>query len=249
MYSNSYLLSLPAFNGKTASTILTSALASSDAKVLRNLAVKDALGVWYSGALSLAQGVNGVHSKRYAWSTVKLYYSAYYFLRSILLAHGWCQFYIDGKPRLIEARPGQMPVKQAGTSHESCYRIFEKVFPKSSLISQPIGLFSAAEWMKKQREEINYNTPRFPDPEVPTWFEEHALLGVRRAVIEYLHDPLAYEFIDRHAMIAYPLAAGIEAVVSLRASGIATTEDEKKGFVGYWRDSTGQLPGIDRFFE
>src|SRR5688572_17472928 len=119
MLSNSYLLSLPSFLGLNKTTIVGASLGQSEAKSLGALAAKDAAGLWYSGAISLAQGINGINQRRYGWSTVKLYYASYYFLRALLLAAGWCQFYVNGKPRTIQAVSGSSPSKLSGTSHES----------------------------------------------------------------------------------------------------------------------------------
>jgi hypothetical protein len=247
MLSNSYLLALPAFSSHNSTTILSSTLTNAEAAILKNLAAKDAAGLWYSGAVSLAQGFTGINQKRYGWSTVKLYYASYYFLRAFLLSAGWCQFYVSGKPRAIEARTGKFPEKLSGTSHESCYRLFANVYPRSSLISQNIAVDTASDWMKHKREEINYNNPRFPDPDPPPWFEIHASQGVRKMLISYLDDPLMYAFLPDHAMLAYPIAAGIEACSALRGcSEFSISEFETKGLTMYWRDKDGQLPGIER---
>lgn len=248
MHYSDYLLSLPSFQGKTANSVLSCALSAAEASYLKQLAVCDSLDVWYSGMISLAQGLGGITGRRYSWSTVKLYYSSFYFMKSILLANGWCQFYIQGKPRIVNASPGAMPEKQDGNSHDSCYRSFGRIFPSSSLITQPIGIDSAANWMKRNREEVNYNLPRFTDPMPPVWFEEHANSGVRRGLSEYLSDPYAYAFIDRHAMVAYPLAAAIEAAAALRLLGVVPSKEDSLAFASYWKDSNGRLPGSERFF-
>lgn len=246
MRSASYIFSLQAFSSANPQSVLSIPLSASGAAELKNIAMLDAVDSWYSGVVSLAQAARGVHDLRFGWATVKLYYSAFYFVRCGLLAEGWCQFYVQKKPRAIWARAGALAERLTGTSHESCFDLYGRVFPNSSLITQPIGVDPAIEWLKSRREQVNYIDARFPDPACPSWFQMHVSSGVREMLSTYLSDHFTYASLPDHAMIAYPLAAAVVASEQLRALGVTVDRECVNGFRSYWRDGKGQFPGFEK---
>jgi hypothetical protein len=78
-------------------------LTNAQASMLERSLIQDSMAYTYSGIISLANAISGLEHGAYSWSTVKAYYSSFYFLRAILALNKICIFYIGTKPYNIKA--------------------------------------------------------------------------------------------------------------------------------------------------
>jgi hypothetical protein len=134
-------------------------LSVTDAANLSQLLLVDATDSYYSAAVSLGDGLSGTERRFFSWATVKLYYSAFYSLQSVLAASGHCLFHLGKKPKWIRAVAGSSPTNASGTTHGTILKFFEKLYISHLLLSQPIGNDPPLQWIMDRRVEANYGTP------------------------------------------------------------------------------------------
>jgi hypothetical protein len=244
-----YILGLlgPAPNKAAAMAMV---LSTNQASALVAALKQDASDYFYSGCLSVVDGIRGLVGGFYTWPTIKLYYSVFYSLRSILAAEGVCVFYIGRKPFVIKSTAGCKPSILKGTTHESILKLFTELYPAHLLVSQPIGYMPALRWLLKQREDCNYKNPRFSEPIAPEHFRKIELIGVRNLVSAYVADAMnTFTFDKDHAMLAYPLASLSHAAITLRSqSGLVINDEELRFLLNECRDSKGRLSPLTNFF-
>jgi len=187
------------------SVVTTSVLNGTMALELDKNLKNDALNYLYSALITYAEAIKGIQNGLYSWATVKLYYSAFYSLRSILSTDSVCVFYLGTKGYTINARQGECPTKAAGTTHKLVMSLFEKKYPSSPFVNQQIDMVDAFQWLMDQRELANYKNGRFSEPDVPVIFEK-CNIGLQNLISAYLADNIyGYCFDNDHAMLALPL--------------------------------------------
>ncbi len=96
----------PGCNRKTATA---RALNASEAAILASALRDDARDYYYSACSTLAAAIQGLNSRLYTWSTVKLYYSVFYALRADLAIRGYCIFHVNSSSLWVQAAAGSMP--------------------------------------------------------------------------------------------------------------------------------------------
>jgi hypothetical protein len=65
---------------------------------LQELAQGDAKKLLLFSLLTISDAIVGIGKRRYSWAIIKLYYSSFYSVRSILCDNGYVIAYIDGRP-------------------------------------------------------------------------------------------------------------------------------------------------------
>lgn len=183
---------------------LTAREATNIEKILR----VDAANYLYSACVSIGDALHGIDRSLYTWATVKLYYSSFYLLRSLLALSGRVLLYDGTKPRTLMCKPGEVPVAFGGTrgTHQAVITYFTRSFPNSPLLSQDIHSEAPFKWLMLQREEANYATGRFGDPQCPKAFSTIVRSGVRLSTAEYVSDKTyLYAFDPDHAILALPI--------------------------------------------
>lgn len=181
--------------------ILTGPVAAELDKCLKN----DAVNYLYSAIISYAEAIKGIESGFYSWATVKLYYCAFYSLRSILSVDGFCIFYIGTKGHSIKVRQGEFPVKANGTTHKLVMSLFKKNNISSPFVTQEIDMEEPFEWLMSQREQANYKNGRFTEPGMPIIFSKSSV-GLKVLLENYILDShKTYCFDSDHAILALPL--------------------------------------------
>ncbi|WP_437889332.1 hypothetical protein [Phytobacter sp. V91] len=181
--------------------ILTGPITTELDKCLKN----DAINYLYSALISYAEAIKGIQGGFFSWSTVKLYYCAFYALRSILSLDGCCIFYVGTKGYSIKVRQGEHPVKAKGTTHKLVMSLFKKYNASSPFVTQEIDMEEPFEWLMSQREQANYKNGRFSEPGKPAIFNK-ASVGLQILIKEYILDTQhTYCFDSDHAMLALPL--------------------------------------------
>jgi len=165
----------------------------------------DAAALAQVAMVSLIEGVAGVAMSRYAWAKVKLYYSSFYSIRSMLMMDKFSIFYIGRSPLLLEARPSESAKKKSGNSHSVAFDVFRQVFRNDIVLSQQIDGICPLRWLDEKRSEISYRTAPYSDPESPPDFQL-SRGKVRLHFQEYcLDNTYLYAFDSSHSMLAYPI--------------------------------------------
>lgn len=222
----------------------TVALNAAQAAALHQALSRDAADYVYSGIVSIGDAVQAIEKDLFTWATVKLYYAVFYMTRALLAAHGTAIFYEGTKPYSWESIAGAMAVKRDGPTHKVVLTSFGTVLPNNALLSQPIGVDGALDWLMKRREEVNYTTPRFSEPNAPAHLELISLTGVRKSVSAYLRDDsFLYAFDPQHAILAFPIEA-LKMVLKSKASGgsgIRLADNDRKYLASLYVDKTGPL--------
>ncbi|WP_368900371.1 hypothetical protein [Mixta calida] len=165
----------------------------------------DALNYLYSALISYGEALNGIAKGFYSWSTVKLYYSSFYALRSILALDNVCIFYMDSKPYTLFARTGENPAKAAGTTHKVVMAVFSKNYPSSPFVTQEIDFVPCFDWIMGEREAANYKNGKFIEPSAPNIYIK-CKESLQVNLNHYLKDNnYLYCFDKDHAMLSLPI--------------------------------------------
>ena len=196
-----------------------------DARFLLDLLQTDAEDYCYSAPICIADACRAIQGGFYSWATVKLYYSCFYSLRGLLALRGHGIFYVDEKPKIISAAPGNYfrnPTnsESRGGTHGLTIRMFDDQFNNHVLSSQPIGATTASIWMKLRREEVNYGHAKYYELGLPKWMQRVASAGLRRSLNAYISDTrFLYTFDEEHAIMAFPILAIRSLLTDMAAHG------------------------------
>ncbi|HEV7335456.1 MAG TPA: hypothetical protein VGO06_05755 [Bosea sp. (in: a-proteobacteria)] len=165
----------------------------------------DAGAVAQVALASFCEAISGIADSRYSWATVKLYYSAFYSIKSLLMMKNYSIFYIGRSPHLYKASAGEVPVKRSGNSHSVCFSVFLDVFSTEDVLSQEIDGVNPLQWIEENRNLISYRTAPYDDP-APSPLYHIAAGRIRKHLTAYMDDnSYLYSFDKDHAMIAYPV--------------------------------------------
>jgi hypothetical protein len=219
-------------------------LTAQEAAQLQQLLRVDATNYLYSACVSIGDAAQAIDRTLFTWATVKLYYSTFYLLRSLLALSGRALLYEGNKPRTLTCRAGEVPAPiSAKGTHQAVIAYFGKTFPRSPLLSQDIGTDPPFQWLMHRREEANYNIARFVDPQCPAHFAAIVRLGVRRSTAEYVADSTyLYTFDPAHAILALPIEALKQAVSHPDLDITANCgADTRTFFQGLFADKSGPL--------
>ena len=197
--------------GASKMVVRTKTLTLLESATLDRALLSDAADSYYSAWVSFIDALRGIQCHCYTWSTVKLYYSTFYSLRSALALAKICAFHVGNFSFSVKALPNQAPVSctEKGT-HKTVMKTFEREHAGHLLVSQQIDLQDALDWLMTKRGKVaSYRQTRFKDPDAPPEFSfvaskkgsaESAQLVPRRDDPSHVFDP-------QHALLAYPLKA------------------------------------------
>lgn len=222
---------------------------TAEASRVDSLLQTDASNYLYSACVSIGDALQGLERSLFTWSTVKLYYSTFYLLRALLALSGRALVYDGSKPRTLHCKGGEKPTVLNGPSrgtHQLVISYFEKSFPSSPLLSQDISTEKPFTWLMHRREQANYATSRFEDPNCPTHFGSIVRVGVRKATAGYVADSTyLYAFDPDHAMLALPIEV-LKMTLSHPRVNIApnTSVDSRRFFRSLYADRAGPLADL-----
>ncbi|ROP73894.1 hypothetical protein EDF74_3330 [Stenotrophomonas rhizophila] len=225
-------------------------MAAPAAQTLRQALLTDAMGYSYSGVVSAGDATQAIQRALYSWATVKLYYSAFYLARAMLALDGTAIFYMGKTPYSWRAVAGTTPVKLAGTTHKAALSVFESTFPTNTMATQQVAGKGALDWLMHCRENVNYGSPRFTEPDPPKHFARIADIGVRRAISAYLKDTQSlYAFDPDHAMLAMPFEALKQFLSMARAANVKAIKDADSPYLQtIFSDDKGPLAEVANLF-
>lgn len=209
----------------------------------------DATNYLYSACVSIGDALQAIDRSLFTWATVKLYYSTFYMLRSLLALSGRVLLYDGSKPRTLTSKAGEVPTPIGGSSrgtHQMVIAYFSRSFPNSPLLSQDIVGASPFTWLMLRREEANYTGGRFDDPRCPAHFSTIVRFGVRRATSGYITDTsYLYAFDPDHAIIALPIEVLKSALSHPNLDLSANTDgDAQRFFRSLYSDKAGPMADL-----
>lgn len=180
------------------------------AGVLQNELNQDAWGYLYSAAVSIGDAIHGIGRELFSWSTVKLYYAAFYAIRAQLAANSFAVVYHKqpnkATPYGVHVSAGAYPEKQKGTTHGLVLDLYEERFPTSPIITQAILSDKPLQWLIERREEANYKNGCFLEPVMPSFFSGVTQKSMRLTLDAYINDAAhTYCFDPDHAILALPI--------------------------------------------
>lgn len=148
-------------------------LSANDVALIKSQIKNDAISYWLKAIHSFTQALEGIYSGNSAWSIVKLYYSVFYCLRGELLSNyrllirNQSLFHLDLNTgtQFSEFKSGNIR-----GDHQLTIGYYLKLVNDGLIIdlvsSNQIDGVNPYEWMLKQRERVNYQMQRFPDPRI-----------------------------------------------------------------------------------
>lgn len=224
-------------------------LTANEANHIQQVLRIDAVNYLYSACVSVGDALQAIDRTLFTWATVKLYYSSFYLLRSLLALSGRVLTYDGTKPRILTCRAGEQPAALGGSirgTHQAVIAYFSKVFPNSPLLSQDIANETPFKWLMHRREEANYGVGRFVDPQCPSHFSTIVRFGVRRSTADYIADKTyLYAFDPDHAMLALPIEALKQTIAQPGLDITANTDtDSQRFFRTLFSDKSGPLPDV-----
>jgi hypothetical protein len=180
----------------------------------------DAKDYFQCGVISFVDALCSIERGFYSWATVKLYYAVFYALRARLALSGDCIFHVVTKPKVISARAGASTAKLPGNTHKAVLKRFQTIHSSDYFLSQDIAGEDPLDWFVDKREDANYRSARFVEPDIPPYFEFARHTPIRQMLTAYLSDDV-YVFDAEHAMIAFPFKLLRSLRASLRVDGLS----------------------------
>ena len=155
----------------------------------------------YASLISYAEAVGGISKHQIAWSIVRLYYSAFYSIRTITLLSRVVPF--NCKSEYLLDLVANVFLPGGHSSHRWNWNSFAKV---PSLKNQwPYSTDSQAAYtqLREYREDISYRYG-FPDPELHKCLSS-VELDIAKSVRAYRDDSVFfYTYLSDHLVISYP---------------------------------------------
>lgn len=131
----------------------------------------DIISYFFKATQTFIQAIDEIKSKRYAWSVIKLYYSAFFLLRSDILRSNYimirCGAFFYGK--LQEGQNIiQFKKNNIRGDHQFTIALAEKLYDDGELadpiLDNKIDELTSYIWLMKNRERVNYQMKNFTDP-------------------------------------------------------------------------------------
>ncbi|TGM45982.1 hypothetical protein [Leptospira vanthielii] len=205
-------------NKYSSKSTVNTPLNTTEVTQLMQLNEADFLGSFYSGIVSFIDAIGGLQNNFYSWSCIKLYYSLFYFNKTILSLHQIHIFYISQTPYLIKLNSGQFPIKKSGNSHKVIIQAVVDSGILPELVSQEIANEPPLDWFINLRENINYKVSKFPDPQPPMEFKKIIELGLQKTLNAYIfNNNNMYTFDKDHAVMALPIYY-LKSILSIKKS-------------------------------
>jgi len=186
----------------------------------------------YSAAISYAEAMSNLQHGSTAWSIVKLYYSCFYSLRTLLLLNQVVPFN-SGSEMLLDI-DGKKFQKGGKSSHHWNWKSINKVGAVGRSWFTSSDSEEAYGKLRKHRENVNY-THSFPDPDFHKCLvSKENDLGKRFRT--YRDDSaFFYTYLDDHLAIAYPTKLIFQLDTSLKAASIFLDEEKIAHLKSVWK--------------
>lgn len=134
----------------------------------------DAYDYLYSACISFFNALENIFYKNFSWATVELYYVIYYLMRvklhlsNVALFRANRLYYITVKAgEIIECA-----LKNGNNTHEGTLAVFKKFFSTDLILSNTVDNMESINWIKENREIVNYKAIEFKDPDYFSYFDK-----------------------------------------------------------------------------
>lgn len=172
-----------------------------DTSVVKSTLTDAVIGSAYAATLSYAEAIAGIQKSAISWSIVKLYYSCFYSLKTMLYLQGVIPFH-SGCQMMLDLKTGKF-YKGGDSSHHWNWNSFRKIPVLNTCWYISPDSQDTYGKLRDHREEVNY-TREFTDPDFHSCLisEEKDLAKRIRA---YRDDyDFFYTYLENHLAIAYP---------------------------------------------
>lgn len=162
---------------------------------------EDAADAAYAAAVSYAEALSGLNHGSTSWSMVKLYYSAFYCIRSFTLLYNIVPFHSGRDHFLLDLRDNTF-LKGGPSSHHWNWNSFRRIkrLNKWYYSEDSEETYNR---LRDRREDANYKFA-FLDPEFPLCISDSGL-DITKRIRNYRDDAsYFYTYIDSHSALSYP---------------------------------------------
>ena len=210
----------------TKSQIKNFAFTPSHVIIFESALLAASLDFFYKGVLSINEGIISAKHKNFSWATVKLYYATYYFLRASLCCNKIAFVRKEKDGYHFENIPEDKPKRNSKPDHIAAVDLFKLHFSTSDFLqSNTINCINAYDWLRQQRENVNYKHRTFFEPDISNIWDsistEFDNDGIEFWIRKYIDEDI-YAFLDDHAIIALPIKRLILTHSDLRTTGCKT---------------------------
>ena len=184
----------------------------------------------YAAALSYADAIRGLIAGNPSWALIKLYYSAFYNIRLLLLLDGIIPFHC-GEYYLCDSRDGA--VKRGGKSSHQWQWNSLRDFRRSGWYYS-VDSSDAYDRLKAIREDANYRFG-FIDPNWHRCLAQVSVAGIPKSFRTYRDDgDFTYTYLDDHVSFAYPTKILYAASSIFLAAGHGVSEERQSHLKKTW---------------
>ena len=155
----------------------------------------------YDSAISYAEAVAGLRKKQIAWSIVRLYYSAFYSLRTIMLLNKVVPFNFKSE-YLIDLK-ANMFLHGGKSSHRWNWNAFAKLGSLKGHWPYSGDSQNAYDQLREYREDVSYRYS-FPDPKLHQCLITSESDIARRIRIYRDDSKFFYTYLIDHLVVSYP---------------------------------------------
>lgn len=172
----------------------------------------DAAEAAFSAAVSYCEAINGLKNGSASWAIVKLYYSSFYCLRSILYANNLIPFEA-GKFLIFDCQENTF-INGGASSHKWDWKSIRSVDRLNYWIFSEDSA-TAYKSLCNNRDDANYKK-LFTDPDLPDCLTTSES-DISKRIKTYREDQaFFYTYLDEHLTLAYPtkLIYSLDAILS-----------------------------------
>lgn len=178
-----------------------------DCIVIDGLIKQDAYDYYYSATVSFINALEDIYLRNYSWSTIELYYTVYYLMRVELHLSNIALFRVAEHYNILTAAGESIKKIGNGNTHESVIKLFKKYFPSDLILLNKVDGEDSIDWLKNNREIVNYKSVNFKDPDCYSFFQKFRNPAlIKRNLRLIINDPdFIYVFQPEFAMLGIPL--------------------------------------------
>ena len=185
----------------------------------------------YASLISYAEALSGLRQSAGSWGVVKLYYSAFYSMKSLLLADGVLPFN-GGKEMMLDVASGRF-LNGGSSSHHWNWRSIRLTDVRNHWFSSQDSE-DAYSRLRTFRESVNY-TQKFTDPYLPDCLVSD-FLDVTRRFRAYRDDTeFLYSYLSEHLAVAYPTKLIFELETCLKARSLSLNRERVRHAQSMWK--------------
>ncbi len=168
--------------------------------IIRNQIPSAIIDTSYAAIISYVEAITGLKNGLSSWGVIRLYYSSYYSIKSMLLAGDFVPFNSD-KEMILDVSSGKF-YKGGKSSHNWNWALIRNTLVRGEwFFSQDSQ--EAYEKLRKHRENVNY-THCFTDPNIHECLNNEEMNFDKRFANYRDDDEFMYTYLDDHLSIAYP---------------------------------------------